>query len=370
MLTLLLVAMWSSVAQDRAPVVPSIDLATPFAPVLFSQDGRSHIAYELHITNFQPVELTLHALTLRAGGVQVVDVRDVELQRRLVRPGFRNDYQTPQVVGPGQRAIVNLWFELPPATAVRTMTQTVEFTLMRPSGPVAGVASRSVDVQPASTPLVIGPPLGSGQWVAIYDPLLKGGHRTALYTLEGRARIPGRFAIDFIAMPPSGAMLRNPSPRPADLNGFGSNVLAVADGTVAAALDDTLDDQPQPVAPEVASGNYIALDIGGGRFAFYEHLQKGSLRVKAGDRVQRGQVIARLGSSGSTSIGPHLHFHVADANSLLAAEGVPFGFDQFTVFGEFASVTALVNGEPWRPGQVARTWKTTRPSPNVVMSFR
>lgn len=367
----MLVAALSIVAQDRAPIVPSIDLATPFAPVLFSQDGRSHLAYELHITNFQSVDVTLHALTLTAGGVQLVDVRDAELQRHLVRPGFRNDYATPQVVGPGQRAVVNVWFALPPATAARTMTQTVEFTLMRPSGAVAAVVSRQVDVQPpTSAPVVIGPPLGSGQWVAIYDPLLKGGHRTALYTVDGRARIPGRFAIDFIAMPPSGSMLRNTAPKPADLNGFGSEVLAVADGTIAAALDDTLDDQPQPVAPEVASGNYVSLDIGGGRFAFYEHLQKGSLRVKTGDRVKKGQVIASLGSSGSTSIGPHLHFHVADTNSLLAAEGVPFGFDQFTVFGEFASVTALVNGEPWRPGQVARTWKTTRPSPNVVMSFR
>ena len=34
-----------------------------------------------------------------------------------------------------------------------------------------------------------------------------------------------------------------------------------------------------------------------------------------GQRVRRGDVIAKLGSSGSTSIGPHLHFHVADANS-------------------------------------------------------
>ena len=100
-------------------------------------------------------------------------------------------------------------------------------------------------------------------------------------------------------------------------NGFGSDVLAVADGVVVAALDDTLDEAAQPVAPENASGNYVAIDIGSGQFAFYEHIQRGSVAVKAQQRVRRGQVIARLGSSGSTSIGPHLHFHVAAANSLL-----------------------------------------------------
>lgn len=219
------------------------------------------------------------------------------------------------------------------------------------------------------TPLVLGPPLKGGQWVAVYDPQLKGGHRTAVYTVDGQARIPGRFAIDFITLPPTGALLRNPASRPADMNGFGSDVLVVADGTVAAALDDTPDDLGQPVAPERASGNYVSIDLGEGRFAFYEHLQQGSITVKAGDRVKRGQVIGRLGSSGSTSIGPHLHFHVAGANSLLGAEGLPFVFDRFTVFGEFASLNALVSGETWLPGQLARAWATTRPSPNAVISF-
>ena len=67
----------------------------------------------------------------------------------------------------------------------------------------------------------------------------------------------------------------------------------------------------------------MALDLGRGRFAFYEHLKRGSVAVKAGDRVKSGQVIGRLGNSGSSSIGPHLHFHVADANSPLARKASP-----------------------------------------------
>jgi murein DD-endopeptidase len=355
--------------QARAPIVQSVELSSPFAPVAFTQDGRLHIAYELHLTNFQAVGVTLHALRLTSAGAPVAEFRDEELRRRIVRPGFRADHATPHVLGPGQRAIVNLWIQLPPSVAANTIAQTVEMDVMRATGAVRTDASSSVRVQP-SAPLNLGPPLKGGHWVAVYDPLLKGGHRTAVYTLDGHARIPGRFAIDFIKLPPTGALIRNLSPRPPDMNGFGSDVLAVADGTIAAALDDTPDDLPQPVAPEIASGNYVSIDLGEGRFAFYEHLQMGSIQVKAGDRVKRGQVIARLGSSGSTSIGPHLHFHVANANSLLGAEGLPFAFDQFTVFGEFASLGALVNGEQWIPGQVARSSATTRPSPNVALSFQ
>jgi murein DD-endopeptidase MepM/ murein hydrolase activator NlpD len=113
----------------------------------------------------------------------------------------------------------------------------------------------------------------------------------------------------------------------------------------------------------------VALDLGAGRFAFYEHLQRGSVRVKQGQKVRRGDVLARLGSSGSSSIGPHLHFHVADANHTLAAEGLPFVFRNFTVLGEFSSIDALLAGDKWIPGQLARPAVQTRPTPNAVVSF-
>jgi septal ring factor EnvC (AmiA/AmiB activator) len=42
-------------------------------------------------------------------------------------------------------------------------------------------------------------------------------------------------------------------------------------------------------------GNTITVDLGGGHFAYYMHLQPGSLRVKPGDCVRRGQVLAGEG---------------------------------------------------------------------------
>jgi murein DD-endopeptidase len=356
-------------APLRPPIVQSIDVSVPVAPAVFTQDGRAQLVYELHITNTQQVDVTLTALRLAAAQTELAEYRDTELQRRITRPGLRNDHATPHLIGPGMRAVVNIWIPLPQMVAVTAVTQTIELTVQRPAGGVRTIVESTAAVRSLPALLEIGPPLKGGQWVAIYDPLLKGGHRTAIYTVDGRARIPGRFAIDFISMPPAGMLVRNPRLPLQERNGFGSDVLAVGDGTVTAALDDTPDDLPQPVSPEQASGNYVSIDLGGGRFAFYEHLQRGSIRVKTGERVTRGQVIAKLGASGSTSIGPHLHFHVADGNSLLAAEGVPFVFSHFTTFGAFASIDALVNGEKWQPAQLARPSATTRPGPNAVISF-
>jgi hypothetical protein len=227
------------------------------------------------------------------------------------------------------------------------------------------VTSRAVPVTPMFAS-EIEAPLRGGPWIAIYDPLLKGGHRTAMYTVNGRVSIPGRFAIDFIALPQGGAL---PAQRAPDANGFGADVLAVADGTIAIAVDGVVEATPPPITLELAPGNHVAIDLGGNRFAFYEHLQRGSVRVKAGDRVTRGQVIAKLGSSGSSSIGPHLHFHMADAPSTLGAEGVAFVFRQFAEVGRFTSLAALTSGAKWLPAAGAATRRQERPDPVSVIHF-
>jgi len=365
----ILIALIAPQVPQRSPVIQSVDLFVSQPPVTFNQEGRVQLVYELQVTNFLPVEISLTAVQIKSDGRTLAEYKDAELHRRIVRPGLRHDHATPHVVGPGMRAAVNFWIALAAGTAVpASVTHVVEMDALRPTGPVRisvdGGAS-AVSMQRAA---VLDSPLRGGPWIAIYDPLLRGGHRTAIYTVAGRARIPGRFAIDFITLPPGGALVRNPAVRPDHSNGFGSDVLAVADGTVAAALDDTPDETPSPVAPEIASGNSVALDIGGGRFAFYEHLQRGSVAVKSGERVRRGQVIAKLGSSGSTSIGPHLHFHVADRNSLLGAEGLPFVFREFAHLGAYASIDALIRGETPQTVPERRS-VLERPAANAVVRF-
>jgi len=360
--------------QGRTATVQSVDLFVPVAPVTFTQAGRTQLAYELHITNFLAVDVSLTAVRVLSGasGSALAEYQDQDLRQRIVRPGLRHDDPTPQLVGAGMRAVLMLWIALPAGEpAPPSVRHAVQMEVMRSTGPVSTLTSGGVATVTTSEPLALDPPLRGGPWVAIYDPLLKGGHRTAIYTVGGRARIPARFAIDWIALPPGGALIPKATTRPADWNGFGSEVLAVGDGLISAAADDVADFTQPPIPLELASGNYVAIDLGSGRFAFYEHLQRGSILVKVGDRVTRGQVIARLGASGSSSIGPHLHFHVSDANSALEAEGLPFVFNRFDHLGEFSSIGALVNGEKWSAAPVGSrpSRSRERPEPNAVLRF-
>ncbi|MNZ59711.1 Murein DD-endopeptidase MepM [compost metagenome] len=56
-------------------------------------------------------------------------------------------------------------------------------------------------------------------------------------------------------------------------------------------------------------GNCIIIDHGNGLWTLYAHIRNGGLLVSKGDKVEKGDKIAEVGSTGN-STGPHLHFEV------------------------------------------------------------
>jgi hypothetical protein len=202
-------------------------------------------------------------------------------------------------------------------------------------------------------------------------------HRRAIATIDGVSRIAQRFAIDWIKIGPNGLPFEGTPDVNAHYYGYGAEVLAVADGRVSELRDgiaENAGDNPKPVVPislATIAGNHLILDLGEGRYALYAHLQPGSFNVKIGDRVRAGQVVARVGNSGHSDA-PHLHFQLVDANSNLAAEGVPYELRSFTQIGTVQDHDALMDGrQVWRAG-VGVPLKRTRnefPLDNAVVAF-
>jgi murein DD-endopeptidase MepM/ murein hydrolase activator NlpD len=88
-------------------------------------------------------------------------------------------------------------------------------------------------------------------------------------------------------------------------------------------------------------------------------LQRGSFRVRAGDHVHRGDVLALLGNSGN-STGAHLHLQLTDRNSVLQSQGVPFVFSDFTYLGP---------GSDYPEKQISVAWHDSIPPGNGVVKF-
>jgi hypothetical protein len=215
--------------------------------------------------------------------------------------------------------------------------------------------------------VVISPPLRGENWLAANGPSNTSIHRRALNPLNGRAYISQRYAIDWVQLYPDGKTHHGDPKDNRNYRAYSAEIRAVSDGVVTETKDGIQQNIPndKPVVPitlETIGGNHVIMDIGAGRFAYYAHLQPGSLRVKVGDKVRRGDVLGLLGNSGN-STEPHVHFHICNASSELACEGLPYAFASFDLLG---------NGETWKSSDAHEPLKRELEIPieNDVVRFQ
>lgn len=130
------------------------------------------------------------------------------------------------------------------------------------------------------------------------------------------------FGIDFAKV--AGAGQRQLAPgtptRVEDYFSWGEAVLSPSDGTVVSVVDDRPDNPLATKDIEHPAGNHLAIRVADGRFVFLAHMQRGSITVKAGEAVKRGQQLGRCGNSGNTDF-PHIHLHVQDTPRLNVGRG-------------------------------------------------
>lgn len=364
----------------QKPSAVPVDLEIPMPPTPVEADGKTHLLYELHVTNFgaKSLELTrVEVLRDGAGDSPLAAYEGAELTGRLARPGAPAGLPDKRVIGGGMRAVVFL--DIAADARERLPRALIHRLFFIPGAPGEGGGIVSVAGAPATLrrvpPLVIGPPLRGEGWVALSGMSNTSLHRRTLVVVDGKARIAQRFAADWTRIGADGLAFRGDPSKNANWSAYGAEVLAVADSVVADVKDGVPENDPTsekkavPIDLETVGGNYVILDLGGGRFAFYAHLRPGSIRVRVGDRVRRGRVLALLGNSGNSDA-PHLHFHVTDGDSPLGAEGVPYVFESFDVQGVLPSKGLLTEGG-WRPQPTPTTDRRRLEIPveNAVVRF-
>ena len=360
-----LICLPALLAQSAVVGNSFLEVHTPFSPLIARVDGEPHLVYELHITNFKSAAVTLTRVSVLQGNTPLHVYEASGLESSLGRVGARAKASDSRRLEGGERVVFYAWLPLPDGASPSAIRHRIWFRV--DDGTEKSVDTAEVPVS-RSSPAVLSPPLRGGPWVAVYDPGLKNGHRRVVFAIDGEARIPARFAIDWMKIGPDGRLAHDDASVPANSYSYGEDVLAVADGVVAAVVNGLPEPTPN-ISVNNEAGNYIALDLGAGRFAFYEHLKPGSIRVHLGDRVHAGQVLGSVGASGSVFGGAHLHFHLADANSPIAAEGLPFIFRSYQRLGSFPSFEALDG--PWSgaSGEKPTTRSGDMPARLTVIRF-
>jgi Peptidase family M23 len=347
----------TAIADDVLSPLVGMLIATP-NPVL-GADDKTHLPYEIILMN------------MAAGSVSLKKIETLDAESGAVLGSWEGDGLAQMIrlnggakgadLTAGGSGILFMDVTLDGGAATpKALRQRYQIAVTN-----ASVADSAGDRDPAPLPpqditltgdpievgapaVVIAPPLKGSRWVA------GGGccspysyHRGATLAINGGIRVAERFAIDFVQLNDQNMLNSGPQDQLSSYAFFGDEIYSVANGTVVE-IGDGLPEQvpgklPEGATIQMAAGNHVVVDIGEGRFAFYAHMQPGSLKVKVGDRVITGQVLGLLGNSGNTDA-PHLHFHVMDGPSPLVSNGLPYVFTSFSGQGMLKDEKPLFTG--------------------------
>jgi murein DD-endopeptidase MepM/ murein hydrolase activator NlpD len=345
LLVALLLPMHLTAAEKSAwPPEPQLEMRVQFPPTAFPTRSGSFLVYELRITNMSKQPVTLHRLEVRDGAeptaTPMASFEDAQLDTVLQHfgnpaigdqmPTADNNYRS---LAAGETAMVYLTISSP------RLPGSLVHRLYTADDHVEGAATRTRGVKL----LDLGPPLEAGPWRAKSGAAYNDSHhRRQFMVLGGSITLSSRYAIDW-KREENGANFRGTQDDIHSYLSYENPVLAVADARVVAVKDGIVDNKPGHVGAEALNlsletiaGNLVVLELGDGQFAFYAHLKPGSLKVRPGQRVKRGQVIALVGNSGS-SFEPHLHFEVTNSALPLRGEGLPYLIDRFVDISQGAS---------------------------------
>jgi hypothetical protein len=295
-----------------------------------TSDGQRHLVYELVLQNVSDAAQRITALEVFSSSSQI------ERGHRAPLASFSGEALAPMLVtvdatgniAPGDAALVFVDLSLSPEEQLpaQLRQRLRSATGERVSATVEVVRERAIRLSP---------PL-RGENLVDLNGCCQGAHgRAVLPTPEGGLAVAQRYAIDFLRVENGSSLAGDPSDN-ASYFIFGAEVLAAAPGRIVAVRDTVAENDPTLPLPEfdldAATGNFVVEDIGDGHFALYAHLQPGSVQVRAGERVQRGQALGLVGNTGNSDE-PHLHFQVMDGPVALAANGLPYVFDEFRLQG-------------------------------------
>ena len=139
-----------------------------------------------------------------------------------------------------------------------------------------------------------------------------------------------RFAFDFLGANEESKTHKGDGKVNEDYFAFGREVLAPANGTVTDVINGVRDNVPGSMNPYSALGNAVFIQHREYEVSVLAHLKLGSITVKVGDKVKRGQIIGLCGNSGNSSEA-HLHYHLQNTPIIQDGTGIKCYFEKVIV---------------------------------------
>ena len=328
------------VAQSSSAKPAPLQVSILAPPSAFRGDGQWHLCYEIYVDNLSPFTWSVQSIEAKSdNGTALIHLSGKDLDAALFHPGRQPNQKggPASEIGPGEAVVAYMWIDLPQSAPMPSHLQH-QFTVKKANDS----ALYTVDA-PSTTVATLLPqiesPLRGNNWVAGNGPSNTSAHRRAMIVIDGTPHISQRYAIDWVQIGRDNQTFTGDPKDNHSYHCFGAEAHAIADGVVVEVKDGIPENTPRsdklavPITLETVAGNHVNLDLGGGVYAMYAHLQPGSIRVKVGDKVTAGEVIGLVGNTGN-STEPHLHFQLMNRNSPLASDGIPYTLSQYKLVGK------------------------------------
>lgn len=328
----------------------AVDVAVrPAAPFIEVRDGEQFLNFDLVVHNLGGSPLRLAAVREKvfdaAGRLEVE--REVNgngsppaltvLGATTVQPGGYADFFQPFDRYDGRLDLSRIRFELVFLRAEKAIPPVAE----------DGDAVAVVDVRPIRPPMqAYCLPLAGHVLVHDGHDLLSHHRRRDLVAHAASrpeaAVNANLYAYDFVRIDRNGRLFDGSPDRKENWFSFGAPILSPTEGVVVAAVDGVPDntlEHGSPVAPANAEavdpnglGNHVLIRAADGRVSWLLHMEAGTVAVRAGQKVERGQLLGRVGFSGD-ALFPHLHYTVTNG-AAYPSQGVPSVFRDFRREGD------------------------------------
>jgi hypothetical protein len=326
-------------AEQMTPLLLTVnDTPVPF----HASDGRTHLVYELAMTNFSSGDVAIRKLEILGNGAVLQTLDAAAVAQRLQPAGLRESTAT---LPKSTHALLFLNVSLAEGAQIpHELSHRIDIQASAAPPGHQNISESGATVTVDRQPVVeIAPPLRGERYISADSCCDAVRHTRAAMPIDGRAWISQRYAVDWEQLTASGAIYSGPREKLESYAIFGQPALAVADAVVASITDgapeQTPGQYPTKISPAAADGNSVILDLGQHRYALYAHLQPGSIKVRPGDHVKLGQVLGLVGDSGN-SVVPHLHFQVSNRPSSMASNGLPYEIREFQITGHVAGTEA------------------------------
>jgi hypothetical protein len=316
-----------------------------------ASDGKAHLAYELLITNAAalPVRIerieawdatTQKSVLIKSGGTCSGISRRCQAREVMRAPSIRLLISAPACCSLRNMGFVDGCFGADRGGFAGRLDHRLVGGLILPreAKPIPfelAVAAAEISTQPAT---VLSAPVRGGVWYMSEGCCCDDTHhRRGLVPINGALMVAQRFAVDFYKLDDQyQTWIRDPRKLESYLS-YRQPIIAAAAGTVVRGEDglpnNTALPKPPPIPPiDETVGNHVIVEIGPGTYVLYAHMDAGSVKVGIGQKIEKGQELGLIGTSGNSTT-PHVHFQLLSTPIFFPTKSPLYVFDQFDLLG-------------------------------------